>query len=76
MASSCSALVAVMKSTDLRDLHYYTEFRRLDGSRFGCIFVKRQMGSRMLVILEVRLQGAVQRRFVKHNDMIEAFATD
>ena len=60
IVSSCSALVAVMKSTDLRDLHHCTEFTRLDGSRFGCIFVQRQMGSRMLVILEVRLQDAAQ----------------
>lgn len=47
----CPTHVSMMKDAHLWDLHDCAKFVWLDGSRFRRIFVQRQMGSRILVIL-------------------------
>jgi len=52
------ALVAMVKSSDLRNRHDAPAFWLLHGSRFRSIFGQRQMSSGTLVIGKIALQSA------------------
>jgi hypothetical protein len=74
--SGCSSLVTVMKPPDLRQSNYCAGFWGLNRFVLGSIFVQRQMGARMLVIVEVGTQDASQRGIVQHNDVVQALSPD
>src|SRR6202046_4039467 len=60
------ALVAMVKSSDLRNRHDAPAFWLLHGSRFRSIFGQRQMSSGTLVIGKIALIASRSRRRYLH----------
>src|ERR1700721_135430 len=67
------ALVAMVKSSDLRNRHDAPAFWFLHGSRFRSIFGQRQMSSGVLVVGKITSQSPAQRSFIPHDDVVQAF---
>ena len=74
--SGGAPLVAVMKPSDLGQLHDLAHRRRLDVSRIGRIFVQGEVGSRALVVGEVGTQDAAKMCLAKDDHVIKALAAD
>jgi hypothetical protein len=64
------ALVAMVKSSDLRNHYDAPAFWLLHGSRFRSIFGQRQMSSGVLVVGKITSQSPAQRSFIPHDDVV------
>jgi len=60
-----------MEATDFGNWDDRAEFRWLDGSSMGRIFVEGEMSARPVIIGKVARQGAAQVSFAKDEDMIQ-----
>ena len=77
--SGCSGRapdVTVMQATDFGNREDRAEFRWLDGSSIGRIFVEREMSARPVIIGKVARQGAAQVSFAKDENVIQTLAPD
>src|SRR5881296_3233261 len=77
--SGCSGRapdVTVMQATDFGNRDDRAEFRWLDGSSIGRIFVEREMSARPVIIGKVARQGAAQVSFAKDENVIQTLAPD
>jgi hypothetical protein len=72
--SSRSAFVAEVQSTNLRHGHDWPYFWRLNESRHGRVLLQREMRSRSVIVIEIRIENSTQRGFMEHDHMIEALA--
>ena len=70
--SGSSPFVAVVQSAHLGNGHHGSHFWWLNPSRFGRVLAQREMGSRSVIVIQVRIQGATKRALMKHDPMIEA----
>jgi len=70
-SSSLPPFVAVMQSADLRQFDDRPPLRRLNRSGLRCILLQRQVRARPVVICEIRFEHASQRRFAKHDDVVQ-----
>jgi hypothetical protein len=66
----------MVQSADLGNFYYPANPQRLEHSAGWCIFVEREMSSKILVVVEVRFQDAPQTGFIQHDHMIQAFPTN
>jgi hypothetical protein len=73
---SGGALIAVMKSTDLRDRHDATARWRLPLAPMGAAVVEGLMRARGVVVRGVAAEQAAEVSFVDHDDVIEAFTSN
>jgi len=65
-----------MKPSNLGQFDHLAKFRSLNLSWLGGILGERQVSARALVIGEVQIQDPLQRRFIEHNHVIQAFSPD
>ena len=73
-SSSREALVPVMEAADFRQRHDLAHAGRVDRSRLRRVLAERQMGSRPVVVREVRLQDAVEVLLTEDDDVSEALS--
>ena len=73
---SGGALIAVVKSADLRDRHDVRARWRLDFARTRAVVVEGLMRAGGVVVREVPAQPTAEVPFVDHDDVIEAFPTN
>ena len=59
-----------MQATDLGNLDDPAELRRRDGASIGCTFVEREVGSRPMIVREVRGQDTSQMPLAENDDMV------
>jgi hypothetical protein len=59
-SSGGTSFIAMVKSSDLRELYHRAQFRPLDGPRDGRVLGQRKMGARTFVVCEIRPQNATQ----------------
>ncbi len=71
-----AAFVPVVQTTDVRNRDDRAVGRCCDGPRHRRILVKRHVGSRFQVILDVRMEGASQSARIGDDDVIETFAAN
>jgi hypothetical protein len=70
------AEVAVVQAADFWNLHDLARRGALDRPEVGCVLVEREMGARLVIILEVTGQDSTQVSFAEDKDVIEALAAD
>ena len=74
---SCSfPNVAMVQTTNFRQLNHLSQFRSLNGSRHWGITFQGQVTSRSMVVLKVTVKDTAQVLFVQHDDMVQAFSPD
>jgi hypothetical protein len=73
---SGGALIAVVKSADLRERHDAPARWRLDFARMRAVVVEGLMRAGGIVVGEVPAQQTAEVPFVDHDDVIEAFPTN
>jgi hypothetical protein len=66
----------MMQTADLGDGRHSSPPRRLDDAREESVVVQSAMRPRMVVIIEVAGQDALEVGFVDHDDMIQALPPD
>ena len=54
--SGSPSFVAVMQFADLRQRHDGSNFRRLNRSWLRCVRPQRKMGSRSVIVIEIRME--------------------
>ena len=54
IGSGGEAFVALVKPADLRNRDHLAAVWRLDGASIRAVFVERQMGSRAVIVIDVR----------------------
>ena len=54
--SGSPSFVAVMQAADLRQRHDGSHFRRLNRSWLRCVLPQRKMGSRSVIVIEIRME--------------------
>ena len=70
------AEVAVVQAADFGNLHDLAGGGELDRPEVGCVLVEREMGARLVVIIEVTGQDSTQVSFAEDKDVIETLAAD
>jgi hypothetical protein len=70
------AEVAVVQAADYWNLHDLARRGELDRPEIGCVLVEREMGARLVVIIEVAGQDSTQVSFAENKDVIETLAAD
>ena len=70
------SLIAVVDSTDLRDLDDHTGVNWLDRPMLGAVHAERLMDARPVVIGEVLGKKPSEMLLMEHVDVFEAFAAD
>ena len=70
------AEVAVVQAADFWNLHDRARRGELDRPEVGCVLVEREMGARLVVIIEVSGQDSTQVSFAENKDVIETLAAD
>jgi hypothetical protein len=68
--------VAVMKAADLRHADDATVARRSDRARDRRVLVEREMGPRMLMVFDVRVQDTAQPALIPNDDVVEALTAN
>ena len=66
----------MMKSTHLRHLYDSTFVRRLNWTDCRAVHLKRQMGTKPILVFDVRRKNAPQMRLAQHDHVVEAFTPD
>ena len=64
------------QSADFGNFHHPANPRRLSRSACWCIFVEREMSSKIFVVLKIAFQDTAQSGFLEDDDVIQAFATN
>lgn len=65
-----------MQAAEVRNRDDFAAFRRLDLPRHGRVTRQRQVRSRLVIVGEVITQDPDQVRFVEHDRVVQAFATN
>src|SRR5215475_7206722 len=66
----------MMEASHLRQGHHLAHFRGLDSAGLRAIHIECQMGTKAVVIGDIRRQYPLKMPFVEHDDMIEYVATE
>ena len=74
IASSGSALVPMVKSTDFGERHNATFRRRLDASWRWRVFLEGEMRSRPLIVGDVSSKHATQMPLAQNDDVVQTLA--
>ena len=74
--SGGEAFVALVKPADLRNRDHLAAVWRLDGASIRAVFVERQMGARVVIVIGVRDQDPAQVPLVNHDHMVKALAAN
>ena len=74
--SDGEAFVAMVKPADLRNRDHLAAVRRLDGASIRAVFVERQMGARVVIVIDVRDQDPAQMPFVNNDHMVKTLAAN
>ena len=69
-------LIMMMETSHLRPSHHLAHFRGLNSTRLRAIHIEGQMGTKAVVIGDIRRQYPLKMPFVAHDDMIEYVATE
>jgi len=77
--SGGEAFVALVKATDLRNRDHLAAVWRLDGASIRAVFVQRQMGARVVLVIDVRDQDPAQmpvasQYLVRPDSLVELIA--
>ena len=67
----CTPFVAMVKTTDFRDLDHCALLRRLHGTMFRSVFIQGQVHPRPVIVVYVATQNSSEVRFAEYDDMIE-----
>jgi hypothetical protein len=70
------AEVAVVESADFWNLDNHASRRRLDRPGVGGVLVEREMGARVMVIIEVTGQNSSKVSFAEDQNVVETLAAD
>jgi hypothetical protein len=71
-----SAEVAVVQAADFWNLHDRARGGDLDRPEVGCVLVEREMGARVMVIIEVTGQNSSKVSFAEDQNVVETLAAD
>jgi hypothetical protein len=74
--SGGEAFVTMVKPADLRNRDHLAAIWRLDGASIRAVFVERQMGARVVIVIGVRDQDPTQVPLVDHNYMVKTLAAN
>src|ERR1019366_7509510 len=74
--SGGESFVAMVKPADLRNRDHLAAVRRLDGASIRAVFVERQMGARVVIVIDVRDQDPAQMPFVNNDHMVKTLAAN
>src|SRR6201987_1129493 len=64
--------VAVMQPPDLGQRHDPPHVLRLDRSRLGRVLAQGEMGSRSVIVIQIRTKDTTKRGFLEHDHMVQA----
>jgi hypothetical protein len=66
----------MMQASHFRQGHHLARFWRLDSSGSGTIHIEGQMGTKAMIIGDIRREHPLKMPCVEHDDMIEYVATE
>jgi hypothetical protein len=70
------SFVAVMQPTDLGQRHDSPHVLRPNPSRLGRVLPQREMRSRSVIVIQVGSEDAMERAFMEHDHMVQAFPSN